>query len=259
MSCDDGPALCQPAKHSRAGTGPNVPEVEFLMWSRSGRLLIGAVLLATGAYFIFSASAGWKPLWERQVAARPASPDTPAPEDPDSPIAAAKLQAYGPLASVANDPALRGDTGEASSSTARTLNHAHTAMDRVVSAPADAPKHFLHQRFALSTYQGFEFIVPAHATYPRLHGTFKSLANGRSSGRTANVDILLLNPREFSDFLNGDTGTATFTNASAAGGEIDLALNSPMYQPQHYYLIFRNAPGSSHTKLVTADFVISFE
>ncbi len=229
------------------------------MWSRSARLLIGAVLLATGAYFIWRASAGWKPLWQQQVAARPASPDTPTPEDPDSPTAAAKLQAYGPLASVANDPAMRSDTGDASVSPSRSVTHAHTTMDHVVSAPADAPKHFLHQRFALTTYQGFEFIVPAHATYPRLHGTFKSLANGRNSGRTANVDVLLLNQQEFSDFLRGDTGTATFTNAAADGGEIDLALNSPMYQPQRYYLIFRNASASSRAKQVTADFTISFE
>ena len=229
------------------------------MWSRFTRLLIGAVLLATGVYFILRASTGGKPLWEQQVAAHPTSTDAPTPEDPDSPTAAAKLQAYGPLASVANDPALRGDTGEASSSPARTVNHAHTAMDHVVSAPADAPKRFLHQRFALTAYQGFEFVVPAHATYPRLHGTFKSLANGGSGGRTANVDILLLNPQEFSDFLNGDTGTATFANASASGGQIDLALNSPMHQAQHHYLIFRNSPGGSRTKLVTADFVISFE
>jgi hypothetical protein len=229
------------------------------MWSRYARLLIGGLLLAAGAYFILRVANGWKPLWHKQVAMHPESPDAPSPDDPDSPTAAAKLHAYGPLASVANDPSMQGDPADAASSALRSPSHPHTAMDHVVSAPSDAPKHFLHQRFALTTYQGFEFIVPAHAVYPRLHGTFKSLANGRSSGRAANIDVLLLNRQEFSDFLSGENGTATFSNDASDGGEVNLALNSPISQPQSYYLIFRSASNSSRSKQVTADFTISFE
>jgi hypothetical protein len=222
------------------------------MCSKSARLAIGILLLATGGFFILRVANGWKPLWQQEAAraVTPLSDATPSQPDPD--VAAANLKVYGVLGSAASPTGAQGDAGP----------RLRAAIDHVTAAPADAPKHFLRQQFAIQTYEGFEFIIPAHAVHPRLQGSFKSfLSRGgaNAEGKTAIVDLLLLNEQEFSDFQRGDTGTATFSNEATDGGEVDLALGAPMFHSQRYYLIFRNSSGRPRTKLVTADFSVSFD
>jgi hypothetical protein len=224
------------------------------VWNKSARLAIGILLLATGGFFILRVANGWKPLWQQQAAraVTPWSDATPSQPDPD--VAAANLKVYGVLGSAASPTRAQGDNA--------APPRLRAAIDHVVAAPADAPKHFLRQRFAIQTYEGFEFIIPAHAVHPRLQGSFKSfLRRGgvNANGKTAIVDLLLLNEQEFSDFQRGDNGTATFSNEATDSGEVDLALGAPMFHPQRYYLIFRNSSGRPRTKLVTADFSVSFD
>jgi len=226
-------------------------------WNRFLCLLFGVLLLAIGAYFSWRVATGWKPIWRQQEARQPHSTFSTADQVSDPATEAARLHVYGALASSANTSPEQQD--EDPNSPPRPAPRVHAAVDHVTAAPDDAPKHFLHKRFSLRSYEGFEFVVPPHAIQPRLQGTFKCFAKGNGTTQPADADLLLLNDQEFADFLNGQVGTATFTNDPSDSGEIDWILNSPRSQPQKYYLIFRNSPGGTHIKLVDADFTVSFD
>jgi len=95
-----------------------------------------------------------------------------------------------------------------------------------------------------------------------LHGRFRSVVAGHGALPTAqgaNIQLLLLNQQEFDNFSHGREETATFTSDPSDGGRVDWALASPLFEAQKYYLIFRNAPEASSTKIVDADFTLSFE
>ena len=213
-------------------------------------LLAGILLLAIGGYFGLSALGEWKPFWRSQDAA--SAKRAPArsfdPTSGDAMIhSAASQKAYGPLASAADVPSAEDDE-TAPSASAPAVPSGPAPVDHVVVPEADAPRHFLHKRFTVNGYHGFEFIVPAHVIDPQLHGKFRA---GRA------VELLLLNPQELSNFAGHQPGTATFSTEASNDGEVNWMLNSPIFEAQKYYLIFHSASHSSFT--VNADFIVSWE
>ena len=106
------------------------------------------------------------------------------------------------------------------------------------------------------------FIVPPRTIHPELQGSFQSIVAGNGAVPTshrANIQIRLLNQQEFDHFAHGREETATFTNDPSDGGRVDRALVSSLFEAQKYYLIFRNSPQASSTKIVDADFTLCFE
>ena len=220
---------------------------------RSGfrNLSAGVLLLAGAAYLALHAAHGWTGSWGLQIS----SANHPATRsfDPTTGVSwihdAASQKAYGPLASAMDQaPAAEGDTDTRPA--ARQVA-GYSAIDHIAGTSQDAPGRFLHKRFSLAKYHGFEFVVPVHSIRPELRGKFTS--------HQANIQVLLLNEEEFAVFARGEDGTVTFTTDPSDGGEVDWAINSPMAQPQKYFLIFRNVSRRGSGGVVDADFTQSWE
>jgi hypothetical protein len=211
-------------------------------------LLAGVLLLAAGTFYLARIGRGWNPPW-RQAA--PGASHKVEPEPGDPALVPANAQVYGVLASAgeASAPDAAADTPTAPVKAA--------AIDHVAPASANASVNFLHKKFAVNKYHGFELIVPAHTYHPKVHGTFKSYAPG--GGSAADMIVMLLNEQEFGDFVRGEAGTASFSTDPSAGGQLDWALNSPMFEAQKYYLIFRSASSGNRTRVVDANFTITSE
>jgi hypothetical protein len=129
----------------------------------------------------------------------------------------------------------------------------HVALD-----PTPPPSNFLHKRFALKNYSDFTFVVPPNQSSPRLHGFFRSWAEGGSMKNALNVDLLLLNDREFEDFRQGRAGNSTYEVEATHNQAVDFAIASTTGERRSYHLIFR-APDGSRNTMVDADFTLSFE
>lgn len=220
---------------------------------RSGfrNLSAGVLLLAGAAYLALHAAHGWTGPSGSQIpsANHPASQSF----DPATGVSwihdAASQKAYGPLASAMDQsPPAEAETDTAPA--ARPIS-GYSAIDHIAGASNDAPGRFLHKRFSLAKYHGFEFVVPVHSIRPELRGKFAS--------HQANIQVLLLNEEEFAVFARGEDGTVTFTTDPSDGGEVDWAINSPMAQPQKYFLIFRSASRHSSGGVVDADFTLSWD
>jgi hypothetical protein len=238
------------------------------MLRRLAGVLTGFLLLSTGGYFSWRVVEGWQnqpsaqyPAAAATPAADRASSDAPAPDPNDvtNIHPAAQVESvFGNLFSPAHAPAAQANpTSVPPSSSPRSS----AAIDHVTT-PLKDPTARVRERFAVRTYQGFLFIVPPRTIHPELHGSFRSMVAGHGalpSGHRANIQLLLLNQQEFDNFAHGREETATFTNDPSDGGRVDWALASPMFEAQKYYLIFRNSPQASSTKIVDADFTLSFE
>jgi hypothetical protein len=137
------------------------------------------------------------------------------------------------------------------------------SVDHIVVSKSQPPNNFLHKTFALNTSEDFPFRVPSHSVKPALHGSFVSFAKNKSgdllSNETANVDLLILNEQEFDDFSHSKQGIATYTVDPAHRQTVTYTLHPAVNDPENYHLVFRNSPGGARSKLVKADFTISFE
>jgi len=136
-------------------------------------------------------------------------------------------------------------------------------LDHVVQGPPKDPINFLRKTFPVKDYVKFEFVIPPHSAQPRLRGSFRSFVT-RSSGATisddsANVELLVLNEEEFGAFVQGSSGSATYSIDHIHKQTVDFAFASTMDQPQKFYLVFSNPPGGPRNKFVDADFTASFE
>lgn len=138
-----------------------------------------------------------------------------------------------------------------------------TSVDHIVVSKPQPANNFLHKTFTVKTYEEFAFPVPAHIVKPMLHGSFESFAKNANgdliSNQTADVDLLVLTDEEFDDFVHSRQGTATYTVDRAHSQSLTYHVPATVDQPQNYHLVFRNSPGGPHSKLVKADFTISFE
>ncbi len=222
-------------------------------------LLIGAVLLAIGAYSFRELAHGGSIWWQRQsfavAGAHPAGSAKSGSAGDHAVQSPAKRKVSGMLAQL-NDAA-DGDDAVAAPSSDPPL-----AVDRVGhinAVDAMAPNHFLHRRFRVQTFEFFEFDVPPHASRPELEGTFQSVATEQNPDGGPSVEVLLMNDEEFSRLVNHRPVTAMSSLKPSSGGEIHWKVGAPAGNPQKYYLVFRNPPEAQGPSLVDADFTASFE
>jgi hypothetical protein len=139
------------------------------------------------------------------------------------------------------------------------------AFDRVGESPVGTSNAILHQTFKVAGIVNLPFEVPAHAANPQLRGTYRSFlkaggkqAETEASGAASNVDFLVLNEQQYSDFLNGHGGEAIFSVEDAHNQEVNMGLPPTLGQPAKYYLVFRNNSHTAAKTVVQADFRIDF-
>jgi hypothetical protein len=123
------------------------------------------------------------------------------------------------------------------------------------------PVHFLHKVFPVKKTVSFEFQVPAHTAIPRLYGTFRAfvLRSGQDSlsDNSTNVEFLIMNADQFSDFSRGVDGTAIYTVNPTHDHEVDFLLPPTQDDSATYHITFRNSPGGAAVKQVQADFALN--
>lgn len=145
--------------------------------------------------------------------------------------------------------------------TLQPIAHKTSTLDRVGESPVGTGASILNQTFRVKGIVDLPFEIPAHAATPKLHGTYRSFVQqgeSSSSDSTADVEFLLLNEKQFSEFLNGHPGDTLFSADSAHDGEVNFSLPPTMLQPAWYYLVFRNGSQGKEKKVVQADFRVDF-
>jgi hypothetical protein len=131
--------------------------------------------------------------------------------------------------------------------------------EHVTDSPIGTSNAILHKTFPLTKAANLPFEIPPHAATPKLHGTYHSFFQhaGPTDGDGADVEFLLLNQQQYSDFINQRPGDALFSADGAHDQEVNVTLPPTFNQPAKYYLVFRN--GSNQGKIgVQADFRIDF-
>jgi len=141
------------------------------------------------------------------------------------------------------------------------ISYKAVASDHVGDSPVGTGRDLLHKTFAVANIVDLPFDVPAHAANPQLRGTYRSFAkqSDAPSGDDADdVEFLLMNERQFSEFLKGRPGEAIFTAEGAHDQELNTRLPPSLDRPARYYLVFRNSAVNTGKKVVQADFRIDF-
>ena len=103
------------------------------------------------------------------------------------------------------------------------------------------------------------FDVPAHASTPKLHGTFQSFIQpgGKPTSDTqADVEFHLLNDQQYLDFLQGRPSEALFDADATHDQEVNTSLPPTMGHRVKYHILFLNE--TKTTKVVKADFQLDF-
>ena len=117
----------------------------------------------------------------------------------------------------------------------------------------------MRKTFGVATIVDVPFELPAHASTPQLRGTYRSfLLDAESGDATADVEFLLLNQRQYGDFLNGRPAEALFSADGAHDQEVNTSMPPTLDQPGKYYLVFRNNSSGGEKKVVQADFRVDF-
>jgi len=215
------------------------------------------VLYIVGSIALLGALYAWTHLG--RVATRvsvpaPTSASGPEAQYPEAEVANQMVTVTGPLA----DPMLQQKPTVAE--TASLVVHEVTTLDRVGNSPARTDSLTLHKTLEVTRVANLSFEIPAHATSPKLRGTYQAFV--RQSGSqpgddAAEMEFLVLNERQYSDLLSGRFADALFSAASAHQQEVDFTLPPTFDQSAKYYLVFRS--GSPRVKeIVQADFRIDF-
>jgi len=166
---------------------------------------------------------------------------------------------HGPLLDyMARDGTAKIETLQFVAPKARTTG----AMNKppAIGAAAASTIKILEQTFVVRTAVQLPFEIPAHTASPKLCGNYQSFWKPGTSARTADADVelLLLNEQQYSAFLNGRPGEATFAAEDAVNQEVNAFLPPTLDRPAEYHLIFRNNSSQLGKKLVQADFQIDF-
>ena len=135
---------------------------------------------------------------------------------------------------------------------------APTAADRVGDSPVGTSNTVLHRSFVVAGMVNWPFEVPAHAANPQLRGTYRAFlkVGNALSPDAADVELLVLNERQYGDLVAGHPGDAIFSASSAE--EVAAGLPPTLDQPANYHLVFRNNSGKAAKKVVRADLWIDF-
>lgn len=137
--------------------------------------------------------------------------------------------------------------------------------DHIAPSPVGTAAAIVHKTFTVTSTAQFLFEVPPHAASPQLHGTYHSFpktsgvqSEAQSADETGDIDLLLMNDQQYTDFLSGRPADLVYSVDSSHDQDVSLGLPATQDQPVRYYLVFRNSPGSSRKKVVQADFRVDF-
>jgi hypothetical protein len=131
--------------------------------------------------------------------------------------------------------------------------------EHVTDSPVGTSNPILHKTFQVAKAANLPFEIPSHASTPKLHGTYHSFFQHAApgDGDGADVEFLLMNQQQYSDFIDQRPGDALFSADGAHDQEVNVTLPPTLSQPVKYYLVFRN--GSNAGKVgVQADFRVDF-
>jgi len=149
--------------------------------------------------------------------------------------------------------------------TVRFVSHHATPIDHQYVAAAESPvgtsNPILKKTFEVAAAVNLPFELPAHASTPQLHGTYRSFfpANsGQSSDAEANVEFSLFNEKQYADFMSGHPAEAMLSADGAHDQEVNFSLPPTFGEPAKYYLVFNNSSRHEGKKLVHADFRVDF-
>ena len=131
-------------------------------------------------------------------------------------------------------------------------------LDHVVVRKQLPPLHFLHQTFSVDKYQAFPFEVPPSTVMPKLRGTFQSFVTrpaGQVSDEAAEVEVMLMSPEQYSDFVHGRHATSVYAVDPSYHQEVQYSLAPTGADAAKYFLVFRSYSGGP--KSVKADFEVT--
>jgi hypothetical protein len=216
--------------------------------------------------------------YRHHVANALAARSTPVVEQPLPMYAEAReaqhvVEVSGPLADYVRQKAAKGGTTQqdetqaiptSTKSTAPTstapaiapVSLRDTASGPDAESPVGTSNAILHQTFRVAGVVNRPFEVPARAANPQLKGSYRSSA-ALGSG-DADVEFMVLNERQYGDFLEGHGGEAVFSADDAQAQEVNLSLPPTYDRPAKYYLVFRDNSKTPGKKVVKADFRIDF-
>ncbi|HYM76613.1 MAG TPA: hypothetical protein VE377_11600 [Candidatus Dormibacteraeota bacterium] len=176
--------------------------------------------------------------------------------DPEAQDAQPAMTMVGPLANYMNHQ------GSPKVNDIETIPYKPVKSDYVGGSVVGTSSTVLHQSFGVSGTVDLPFEVPAHAYNPQLHGSFRSFVNAggkpSSDASEGDVEFLLLNDRQFSDFVAGRPSEAVFSADAAHDQAVNANLPPTLGQPVKYHLIFRNGAPRAGKKVVEADFRVNF-
>ncbi|HTC55864.1 MAG TPA: hypothetical protein VK706_05580 [Candidatus Sulfotelmatobacter sp.] len=133
--------------------------------------------------------------------------------------------------------------------------------DLIAPSPVGTGTAIVHKTFAVTSTAQFLFQVPPHAASPQLRGTYHSFAKSsgiQSADQDGDIDLLLMNDQQYSDFLSGRPADVVYSVEASHDSDVSLGLPATRDQPVQYYLVFRNSANSPGKKVVQADFRIDF-
>jgi len=137
---------------------------------------------------------------------------------------------------------------------------ATTPSEHIAPSPVGTTQVVLEKTFNLKGSAVFPFEIPAHAAQPHLHGIFESFA-GKVHGLSddsANLDFLILNEDQHTDFLANRPSEAVFSVEASHNQSVNFDLPASMNQPVKYYLVFRDTGANKTKKVVEANFRVDF-
>lgn len=151
-------------------------------------------------------------------------------------------------------------TEGSSSDKIETITNTPVASDHVGESVVGTSLTILKDKFRLAGVSEVPFEVPAHASMPQLHGTFRSFIqpNGKPSSDTrSDIDFRLLTDQEFNQFVNGQPSEPLFAADATHDQEVNVSLPPTLNKAVKYHLVFVNGSHSTK-KVVQPDFQIDF-
>lgn len=136
------------------------------------------------------------------------------------------------------------------------------SFNRVSRQATPASVKFLHRTFKVAGYTKFPFRVPAEQVNPKLQGSFRAFVKKTEEDATSEqpspVDVMVMTPAEFDAFAHGRGGEISYSIDASEGQSVDYALPPTLDTPADYYLVFHNSEQGASSKMVQADFTLSF-
>src|SRR5271168_2177024 len=211
-------------------------------------MLVGVALVAACVYYQNHPAQLKKWTTEKSQAAE---------TKPEAPDSGARPTIVSPLQVLMEKVATPATTGIEEEPTRSWKAHPN---DHIGPSPVGTAAAIVRKTFTVTSTTQFLFEVPPHAASPQLHGTYHSFSkHGVQSGdETGDIDLLLMNDQQYSDFLSGRPADVVYSVDSSHDQDVSLGLPATQDQPARYYLVFRNNPSSPGKKVVQADFRIDF-